>query len=574
MNLHYLFATLTAALALSAGAAERNIPSGYYSGLDGKKGSELKRAAYNAIKSHKEISYGDNTWSAFRNTDVRSDGTWWDIYSNEKRYASSGHGGMNIEHAVANSWWGGTKNAAYKDINHLYPSDANANSRKSNYPLGETDNPTWTNGVTIIGKPKNGHGGQGGYIYEPADEYKGDNARTYFYMATCYPDITWRTDQPSWGIMFEKQDYPTLVAWGQELLLRWNQTDVVSQKEIDRNEAIYKEQGNRNPFIDFPELAEYIWGDKKDVAFDLKAHLNGEGGGDDPTPPSKPAVLITPHADDVIDCGSVFVGQTGSATLVIKGENLTDATPLSLAIYDNSTTTDAALFSVDEGATTTVSASAANGASGVSVKIEYRPDAAGQHETRMRIRGGGLTSNTFITLRGTAAEVPFIAAPHALPPTNVTATSYIANWEDPDNTDVDYYLLTRTVYESDGTISIIEEQAHGDDFSFYISDFKGSESYTIRAVKGNLKSEMSNSVMVGESSIPEVDAAVGFGITAEEGGLRVFSTEAMADIYVYETNGRTVAHLTNVANNTRIALSRGLYIVRANGVKPIKAIVR
>lgn len=572
MNLHYLFATFTAAMALTAAAAERNIPSGYYSGLDGKKGTELKRAAYNAIKSHKEISYGDNTWNAFRNTDVRSDGTWWDIYSNEKRYASSGHDGMNIEHAVANSWWGKTKNAAFKDINHLYPSDATANSRKSNYPLGETDNPTWTNGVTIIGKPKNGHGGQGGYIYEPADEYKGDNARTYFYMATRYPDIDWLTNQSSWGIMFVKEDYPTLVSWGQELLLRWNESDVVSQKEIDRNEAIYKEQGNRNPFIDFPDLADYIWGAKQNEPFDLKAHL-GEGGGDTPDP-GKPAVLITPQADDVIDCGSVIVGQTGSATLIIKGENLTDATPLSLAIYDNASTTDASLFSVNEGATTTVSASAANGSTGVSVRIEYRPDATGNHETRLRIRGGGLTSNIFVTLRGTGVEVPVIAAPHALAPTDVTATSYIANWEDTENTGVDYYIVTRTMYADDGSTTTIEEQAHGDDYSFYIGNFKGSESYTVRAVKGNIVSNESNSVVVRETSISEVDAEVGFGIAIEEGALRVFATETLADIYVYEANGRTAAHLTDVANNTRIALKRGLYIIRARGAKPIKAIVK
>lgn len=571
MNLHYLFATLTAAMALTASAAERNIPSGYYSGLDGKKGEALKTAAYNAIKSHKEISYGDKTWEAFRNTDVRSDGTWWDIYSEERRYASSGHSGMNIEHAVANSWWGGTKNAAYKDINHLYPSDATANSRKSNYPLGETDKPTWTNGITIIGKPKNGHGGQGGYIYEPADEYKGDNARTYFYMATCYPDIAWK-NQDSWGTMFVKESYPTLVSWGQELLLRWNSTDVVSQKEIDRNEAIYKEQGNRNPFIDFPELAEYIWGSKKNEVFDLKAHL-GEGGGDTPDP-TEPAELIAPKDNDVIDCGQVAVGQTGTATLIIKGRNLTDDTPLSLAIYDNSSTTDAALFSVNEGATTTVSTSAANGSSGVSVRIEYRPDAVGSHETRMRIRGGGLTSNIFVTLRGTGVQTPTLSAPHALAPTNVTSTSYIANWEDDVNTNVDYYVLTRTIYATDGTTTTVEEQVHGDELAIYVGDFKGSESYTVRAIKGNFSSDESNSVMVRESSISTVDAPAGFGIAVEEGALRVFATETLADIYVYEANGRTAAKLSNVADGTRISLPRGIYIVRARGNKPIKAIIK
>lgn len=573
MNLRYFFATLTAAAAIGATAAERNIPNGYYSGLDGKKKEELKRAVYNAIKSHKEISYGDKTWDAFRNTDVRSDGIWWDIYSNEQRKAASGHSGMNIEHAVANSWWGGTKNAAYKDINHLYPSDANANSRKSNYPLGETASPTWTNGVTIIGKPKNGHGGQGGYIYEPADQYKGDNARTYFYMATCYPDISWRTDQPSWGIMFVTQDYPTLVSWGQELLLRWNTSDPVSQKEIDRNEAIYKEQGNRNPFIDFPELADYIWGSKQNEVFDLKAHLNGESGGGDTPDPGKTPVLVTPQANDVIDCGTVTVGEMGFATLVIKGESLSEATPLSLAIYDNSSTTDAALFSVDEGATTTVSVSAANSASGVSVRVEYRPDGVGSHETRMRIRGGGLTGNTFITLRGTGVAATTLAAPRALAATNVGNGSYVANWEDPSGQEVDYYVVTRTIYSPDGTTTV-EEQAHGDDFSLYISGFSSRESYTVRAVKGSSVSAESNSIVVDESSIAEVDAAIGFGLAAENGALRIFATETISNITIYEANGRTVASLANVADGTVVTLPRGLYIVKATNAAPLKVIVK
>lgn len=566
MNLKIFFATFTAAVALAGYAAERNIPQGYYAGLDGKKGAELKRAVYNAIKSHKEISYSEKTWDAFSRFEVKPDGTWWDIYSNEKRYASNGHSGMNVEHAVANSWWGGTKNAAFKDINHLYPSDANANSRKSNYPLGETDNPTWTNGVTIIGKPKNGHGGQGGYIYEPADEYKGDNARTYFYMATRYPDISWKNDA-SWGIMFTKEDYPTLCSWGQELLLRWNSTDVVSQKEIDRNEGVYREQGNRNPFIDFPDLAEYIWGSKVDEPFNLNDHLGLD--------PDKTPELIKPQPDDVIDCGSVIIGQTGYATLVIKGKNLTDATPLSLAIYDNSSTDDAALFSVDEGATTTVSYAAANSESGVSVRIEYRPDSKGVHETRMRIRGAGLTGNTFITLKGEGVGATEPVAPHALPPTDVTATSYIANWEDTSGQSVDYYVVTRTIYSDGGaTTTTTEEQAINTDFSLAVNDFRGNESYTVRAVYSKLNSPESNAIMVTQTSIAEVEADGGFGISAEQGGLRVFSTETLSSIIVYEPNGRTVATLNDVNDGAWISLPRGVYILRAPNRRPVKAFVR
>ena len=50
-------------------------------------------------------------------------------------------------------------------------------------------------------------------------------------------------------------------------MLAWHREDPVSQKEIDRNEAVYKHQNNRNPFIDYPELAEHIWGNKTSEAF-------------------------------------------------------------------------------------------------------------------------------------------------------------------------------------------------------------------------------------------------------------------------------------------------------------------
>ena len=51
------------------------------------------------------------------------------------------------------------------------------------------------------------------------------------------------------------------------MLMKWAKNDTVSTKEVNRNNAVYGIQKNRNPFIDYPGLEEYIWGDKKDVAF-------------------------------------------------------------------------------------------------------------------------------------------------------------------------------------------------------------------------------------------------------------------------------------------------------------------
>ena len=95
---------------------------------------------------------------------------------------------MNIEHSFPKSWWGGYEYTAYKDLFHLYPADGTTNSTKSNLPLGEVSGtPTFDNGKSKIGK--NGFGtAYSDYCFEPADEYKGDFARSYLYITTIYED--------------------------------------------------------------------------------------------------------------------------------------------------------------------------------------------------------------------------------------------------------------------------------------------------------------------------------------------------------------------------------------------------
>lgn len=257
----------------------------YYESIDGTKGgAALKTALYNLIKDHKQISYGSgssSTWAAFYTTDAvieNGQRRVLDMYSNEKRYfgsEGSAVSGMNIEHSVAKSWWGGTKNNAYCDLHHLNPSDQTANSRKSNYPLGELTSVSWDNGVTFVGKANIDGSSQN--AYEPCDEYKGDFARVFMYMFTCYQDLTW---EYTW-MNYDKSTYPTLKPWAVKLLLKWHKQDPVSEKEVNRNNAVYAVQGNRNPYVDYPQLADYVWGDSISYTF----HINGEvedgtGGGD------------------------------------------------------------------------------------------------------------------------------------------------------------------------------------------------------------------------------------------------------------------------------------------------------
>ena len=267
---------LTSFLLLSLFAVVVLAQADYYKSVDGVKGGEpLKTALHNLIKNHKKISYGsgaDNTWGAFYTTDAvveNGQRRVLDMYSAEKRYfgsKGSAVSGMNIEHSVAKSWWGGSQNNAYCDIHHLNPSDQNANSRKSNYPLGELTSVSWDNGVTFVGKAN--IDGTSMNAYEPCDEYKGDFARVFMYMFTCYQDLTW---EYTW-MNYEKSAYPTLKPWAVKLLLKWHKQDPVSEKEVDRNNAVYAVQGNRNPFVDYPQLADYVWGDSINYVF----HLTGE----------------------------------------------------------------------------------------------------------------------------------------------------------------------------------------------------------------------------------------------------------------------------------------------------------
>ena len=271
-----VYRILAIIIAMQISFATASAQASYYKEIDGKKGGEaLKTALHELIKSHKKISYGsgeDKTWGAFYTTDAAMENgkrRVLDMYSSQKRYfgdKGSAVGGMNIEHSVAKSWWGGTQNNAYCDLHHLNPSDQNANSRKSNYPLGELTSVSWENGVTFVGKANIDGSNQN--AYEPCDEYKGDFARVFMYMFTCYQDLTW---EYTW-MNYEKSTYPTLKPWAVKLLLKWHRQDPVSEKEVNRNNAVYAIQGNRNPFVDYPQLADYVWGDSISFVF----HINGE----------------------------------------------------------------------------------------------------------------------------------------------------------------------------------------------------------------------------------------------------------------------------------------------------------
>ena len=242
-------------------------PTNYYATAFGRSGMDLRRTLQEIISVARINDY-DSLHAYYLDSDARSDGTVWDMYSDNPngqppyvyRFETCEQAGTyriegdvyNREHSWPKSWFN-SLSPMYTDIFHIYPTDGEVNGNRGNYPFGEI---TWPAIVSLNGS-KTGPCSAPGYtgtVFEPIDAYKGDFARTYFYMSTRYYglDSGWQTNAAVKGA--------ELNPWALEMLLRWHEDDPVSRKELVRNEAAYLAQGNRNPFVDYPEWAHDIWG--------------------------------------------------------------------------------------------------------------------------------------------------------------------------------------------------------------------------------------------------------------------------------------------------------------------------
>lgn len=339
----------------------------YYESIDGTSGKELMDAIQRVAKQGyraDDFRY-DSVWLAFKHTDLRPDSYIWEIYSDcdfvyEKDRTSNTTQtgeckGYNREHAMCQSWFGTTslagqemssskKNSPGSDIFHIYPASYGMNSRRGNRPYGEVltaanvsgngtkyGTPIQTISVTnsVAGAYLEGSITLITNVLEPADEYKGDIARSYFgTMVKWAGEWTFNRNENGRVIFDATIDADThyasennygLTPYGLALLLKWHRQDPVSQKEVDRNNGIQLTQGNRNPFIDYPYLAEYIWGERSGQTLDFELLLcsaderfllgvsNGCIGG---------ATQVTVDTvfwmlgNEVIDCSYIYHGGT------------------------------------------------------------------------------------------------------------------------------------------------------------------------------------------------------------------------------------------------------------------------
>lgn len=282
MKKWYMTCCLLTAMTLAWAQGPNNTGT-YYKTADGERGEALKTALSAIItKGHTKIGY-DGLYNAYKKTDSRPDGKVRDWYSNATNYTHvTDKAGSykkegdcyNREHSLPQSWFkgGGNVDLLECDIVHVLPTDGYINNRRSNNPLANV-NPNRISGQSKNGYSKWGQCGVSGYsgtVFEPNDDIKGDIARIYFYVVTRYESncTKWATNATANAVFTSSSSYQPFKDWYYKMLVEWAQNDPIDDVEIARNNAVYATQGNRNPFVDYPGLEEYVWGDKKNEPFD------------------------------------------------------------------------------------------------------------------------------------------------------------------------------------------------------------------------------------------------------------------------------------------------------------------
>ena len=374
------------------------IPSGYYSAADNKKSTALLSALHGCIDGHTTLSYG-SLENYYDDTDLTADGYIWDMYSTCKFTINDDGGSQsricdvwNKEHSVPQSWFG-ESSPMKSDLFHVYPTDARVNNFRGNMPYGETSSRSYidnnSKALGYIGSSN--FSGYSGKVFEPVDQYKGDFARTYFYMVARYLDKNFNKSENGKVVFTYSNSTTGLTTYAINLFLKWHRQDPVSQKEIDRNNAVYKHQKNRNPFIDYPYLAEYIWGEKKNETMVLDELMSssdpdfvpGESDG------SRGDVVRTPILSvsaTTVNFPSVMVDEESSYGIKVTGMYLTSDVTLTISGED------ADMFEASCSSLTIAEANSSITKN--NVILTYVPTEEGQHSGVLQIASEGAETLT------------------------------------------------------------------------------------------------------------------------------------------------------------------------------------
>ncbi|OQX76219.1 MAG: hypothetical protein B6D64_10270 [Bacteroidetes bacterium 4484_276] len=340
MNKSFFWFTVILCLFFRPFLSDAQVPAGYYDDASGLSGEALKTALHNIIDDHTTISY-TAVEAALKvlDEDPNNSNNVWLLYKQTSTPKTNFGGGVdnwNREHLWPSSHGDfGTSAPTGTDLHHMRPTDASVNSDRGDKDF---DDGGTTHSEATLCKWTND-------TWEPPDAVKGDIARAIFYMEVRYEGDAGEVDlemADNYTSTSTSPGYLGVLA----TLMQWHVGDPVDATEQARNNSIYSSyQNNRNPFVDHPEYAGYIWGDVEpeptNHATDFSAHnitLNWTDATGDPLPDAylvrmsatSFAAITTPTdgvevADDFWDKNigygvetCIFGGLTANATYYFK----------------------------------------------------------------------------------------------------------------------------------------------------------------------------------------------------------------------------------------------------------------
>lgn len=167
---------------------------------------------------------------------------------------------------VPEEWWRESAriygDTVSRDLYNMIPLDTDVRQWRGSRPISEVVTVRYSNGLW-----KSGLGLMGGEEFEcywPPEALKGRLARTYFYMSTLYHVDVWA---PEAYLMMNSDRWPGLDPYSSRMLMDWHRACPPGPDEIAVNDLARRMQGNSNPFVDYPDLAEYIWGSRQGETF-------------------------------------------------------------------------------------------------------------------------------------------------------------------------------------------------------------------------------------------------------------------------------------------------------------------
>ncbi len=259
-------------------------------------------------------------------------------------------------------------------------------------------------------------------------------------MAACYYDKIkgWNSD------MLAGNSFPAFKSWAINLLLKWHRQDPVSEKEITRNDAVYAHQRNRNPFIDHPEMVEYIWGDKADQTWTSSG--------------AKEPMINQPVSGSTIDLGLTAKNVSISSAVTVKTTNATGNVSVSITGTG---------FSVTPA---TIAATSTNSQNGATVTVSFVKATEG-------VASGVLTVSTDDIKNTVNVKASVVDGLPAGPAREISDESFLAVWTYIGDEDASGNY-TLAVSDANGYLTGYPRQVNAKAGSFEVTGLQPMTEYT------------------------------------------------------------------------------------------------